>query len=92
MGNRPGLIRDNPKTRITYVGDAAHGGRLTMRRLASLAYEYWRRLLRRYRNAHNYVIDAKVLRNRANETMNNTTPIIERLINWGQTTSNPAPR
>jgi Fic family protein len=25
--NRPGLIRDNPKTRITYVGDAAHGGR-----------------------------------------------------------------
>lgn len=25
--NRPGLLRDNPKTRITYVGDAAHGGR-----------------------------------------------------------------
>lgn len=25
--NRPGLIRDNPKTRITYVGDEAHGGR-----------------------------------------------------------------
>ena len=25
--NRPGLIRDNPKTRFTYVGDAAHGGR-----------------------------------------------------------------
>ncbi len=25
--NRPGLIRDNPKTRITHVGDAAHGGR-----------------------------------------------------------------
>lgn len=25
--NRPGLIRDNPKTRVTYVGDAAHGGR-----------------------------------------------------------------
>lgn len=25
--NRPGLIRDNPKTHITYVGDAAHGGR-----------------------------------------------------------------
>lgn len=25
--NRPGLIRDNPKSRITYVGDEAHGGR-----------------------------------------------------------------
>ncbi len=25
--NRPGLIRDNPKTRITFVGDEAHGGR-----------------------------------------------------------------
>ncbi|MBN8440023.1 MAG: Fic family protein [Candidatus Accumulibacter sp.] len=25
--NRPGLIRDNPKTRVTTVGDAAHGGR-----------------------------------------------------------------
>jgi Fic family protein len=25
--NRPGLIRDNPKTRVTHVGDAAHGGR-----------------------------------------------------------------
>lgn len=25
--NRPGLIRDNPKNRITYVGDSAHGGR-----------------------------------------------------------------
>lgn len=25
--NRPGLIRDNPKNRITYVGDEAHGGR-----------------------------------------------------------------
>lgn len=25
--NRPGLIRDNPKTRVTYVGDEAHGGR-----------------------------------------------------------------
>lgn len=25
--NRPGLIRDNPKHRITYVGDPAHGGR-----------------------------------------------------------------
>ena len=25
--NHPGLIRDNPKGRITYVGDAAHGGR-----------------------------------------------------------------
>ncbi|MBE2259832.1 MAG: Fic family protein [Rhodobacteraceae bacterium] len=25
--NRPGLIRDNPKTRVTLVGDAAHGGR-----------------------------------------------------------------
>lgn len=25
--NRPGLIRDNPKTRITYVGDQTHGGR-----------------------------------------------------------------
>jgi Fic family protein len=25
--NRPGLIRDNPKSRVTYVGDAAHGGR-----------------------------------------------------------------
>ncbi|TAN78105.1 MAG: Fic family protein, partial [Gallionella sp.] len=25
--NRPGLIRDNPKGRATYVGDAAHGGR-----------------------------------------------------------------
>lgn len=25
--NRPGLLRDNPKSRITYVGDAAHGGR-----------------------------------------------------------------
>ena len=25
--NRPGQIRDNPKSRITYVGDAAHGGR-----------------------------------------------------------------
>ena len=25
--NRPGLIRDNPKSRITYVGDDAHGGR-----------------------------------------------------------------
>ncbi len=25
--NRPGLFRDNPKNRITYVGDEAHGGR-----------------------------------------------------------------
>lgn len=25
--NRPGLIRDNPKGSITYVGDEAHGGR-----------------------------------------------------------------
>ncbi len=25
--NRPGLLRDNPKNRITYVGDAVHGGR-----------------------------------------------------------------
>lgn len=25
--NRPGVIRDNPKNRITYVGDEAHGGR-----------------------------------------------------------------
>lgn len=25
--NRPGLIRDNPKHRVTYVGDGAHGGR-----------------------------------------------------------------
>lgn len=25
--NRPGLIRDNPKNRVTYVGDSAHGGR-----------------------------------------------------------------
>lgn len=25
--NLPGQIRDNPKNRITYVGDAAHGGR-----------------------------------------------------------------
>jgi Fic family protein len=25
--NRPGLIRANPKGRVTYVGDAAHGGR-----------------------------------------------------------------
>lgn len=25
--NRPGLIRDNPKSRITYVGNAEHGGR-----------------------------------------------------------------
>lgn len=25
--NRPGLIRDNPKNRITFVGDEAHGGR-----------------------------------------------------------------
>lgn len=25
--NRPGLIRDNPMNRITYVGDATHGGR-----------------------------------------------------------------
>lgn len=25
--NRPGLIRDNPKSRITYVGDEAHDGR-----------------------------------------------------------------
>ena len=25
--NRPGLFRDNPKNLITYVGDAAHGGR-----------------------------------------------------------------
>lgn len=25
--NRPGQIRDNPKGRITYVGDEAHGGR-----------------------------------------------------------------
>lgn len=25
--NRPGRLRDNPKDRITYVGDAAHGGR-----------------------------------------------------------------
>lgn len=25
--NRPGLVRNNPKTRITYVGDEAHGGR-----------------------------------------------------------------
>ena len=25
--NRPGLLRDNPKGRTTYVGDAAHGGR-----------------------------------------------------------------
>lgn len=25
--NRPGLIRDNPKSRITWVGDEAHGGR-----------------------------------------------------------------
>ncbi|MBL8485257.1 MAG: Fic family protein, partial [Rhodocyclaceae bacterium] len=24
--NRPGLIRDNPKSRITHVGDPAHGG------------------------------------------------------------------
>jgi len=25
--NRPGMIRDGPKSRITYVGDEAHGGR-----------------------------------------------------------------
>jgi Fic family protein len=25
--NRPGLVRNNPKARITYVGDEAHGGR-----------------------------------------------------------------
>lgn len=25
--NRAGLLRDNPKDRVTYVGDAAHGGR-----------------------------------------------------------------
>lgn len=25
--NQPGRLRDNPKDRITYVGDAAHGGR-----------------------------------------------------------------
>jgi len=25
--NRPGLIRNNPKERVTYVGDEAHGGR-----------------------------------------------------------------
>lgn len=25
--NRPGAIRDNPKDRVTYVGDEAHGGR-----------------------------------------------------------------
>jgi len=25
--NRPGLFRDNPKNLLTYVGDAAHGGR-----------------------------------------------------------------
>lgn len=25
--NRPGLVRDNPKERVTYVGDEAHGGR-----------------------------------------------------------------
>ncbi|MBI4755993.1 MAG: Fic family protein [Betaproteobacteria bacterium] len=25
--NRPGLLRDNPRQRITYVGDEAHGGR-----------------------------------------------------------------
>lgn len=25
--NRPGTIRDNPKDRVTYVGDEAHGGR-----------------------------------------------------------------
>jgi Fic family protein len=25
--NRPGAIRDNPKNRVTYVGDEAHGGR-----------------------------------------------------------------
>lgn len=25
--NKPGLIRDNPKNRITYVGNAEHGGR-----------------------------------------------------------------
>jgi len=27
LDNRPGWIRDNPKERITYVGDQAHGGR-----------------------------------------------------------------
>lgn len=25
--NRPGLVRNNPKERVTYVGDEAHGGR-----------------------------------------------------------------
>jgi Fic family protein len=25
--NRPGLVRDNPKDKITYVGDEAHGGK-----------------------------------------------------------------
>lgn len=25
--NRPGLVRNNPKARVTYVGDDAHGGR-----------------------------------------------------------------
>ena len=25
--NRPGLVRNNPKERVTYVGDQAHGGR-----------------------------------------------------------------
>lgn len=25
--NRPGILRDNPKGRLTYVGDEAHGGR-----------------------------------------------------------------
>ncbi len=25
--NRPGMLRDNPKTRVTYVGDQTHGGR-----------------------------------------------------------------
>lgn len=27
LENRPGLIRDNPKSRITFVGNEAHGGR-----------------------------------------------------------------
>ncbi|MDS4026883.1 MAG: hypothetical protein RKO25_07870 [Candidatus Contendobacter sp.] len=25
--NQPGAFRDNPKTTVTHVGDAAHGGR-----------------------------------------------------------------
>lgn len=54
--NRPGLIRDNPKERTTYVGDEAHGGRYKPPQYGRDVF----RLLQALVEWHQKMVDAEV--------------------------------